>query len=148
MRFFYSITVGFFSIFINELGDRTFILTALFSCNNSFWKVFIPCMTALILNCTISIVFGKFLLPLLLKTNCIYILSSLILFITGIWMIFCALKKIIHDWRDQESEYKELSTFDGENKSFNVIFITILLAEVGDKSQLAAFVLSASHVLL
>lgn len=122
---------GFFSIMTNELGDRTFILTALFCSQNSFWKVFPTCMTALLLNCTASIVFGRFLLPLLLEDVIINVLSSVVLFISGLWMVWTALRDLIVDLEDEDrtsDTRKQLDDEEEDRKSsilriFGIIFL-------------------------
>lgn len=147
--FFYSGLLGLFSILTNELGDRTFLLTTLFCSQNSFWKVFPACMSALLLNCIGSIAFGRFLLPLLLGAVIINILSFFLLFISGLWMVWNALRKLIVQIEYQESESSESQKeifYDEDYMSFFRIFLIIFLAELGDRSQLATFALSTSHV--
>ena len=143
---FYSCVIGFFSILTNELGDRTFLLTALFCSRNSFWKVFPACMAALLLNCVASIAFGRFLLPYLLEDILIDVLSSFLLLISGLWIVWTALRDLIVELEDRQSESrKELECEENQVELFR-IFVIIFLAELGDRSQLATLALSASHV--
>lgn len=142
--FFYSCVIGLFSILTNELGDRTFLLTALFCAQNTFWKVFPTCMAALLLNCIISIVFGRFLLPLMLEDVIIDVLSSSVLFISGLWMVWNALRDFILEL--EEPDQKRFD-YEEDQKSVLRIFIIIFLAELGDRSQLATFALSTSNVI-
>ena len=144
--FLYSCVIGAFLILTNELGDRTFLLTALFCAKNSIWKVFPACMSALLLNCIVSITFGKFLLPFLLKDIFINVLSSLILFISGLWMVWNALRDLITEMEGQELESHKQLNCEEDEKTFSRIFLIVFLAELGDRSQLATLALATTHV--
>ena len=135
-----SLIVGFTLLLTNELGDRTFFLTAMFRSGNALIKVFSASLSALLLNSVLSIFFGKFILPLFLQTKTIEYLSSLLLFLFGVWMIWKAISDILKE-RNNSDVHSNLPV------SFSRIFLVIFLAEFGDRSQLATFALSASYVI-
>lgn len=142
-----SLIVGFTLLLANELGDRTFFLTVMFCSGNALIKVFSASLSALLLNSILSIFFGKFFLPLFLQTKTIENLSSLLLFLFGVWMVWTAFlnifKKQNNSYDDDDAEKQENSSLP---MSFFRIFLVIFLAEFGDRSQFATFALSASHV--
>lgn len=145
-KFTSSAIVGFTLLITNELGDRTFFLTALFCSENALLKVFLASFTALILNSTVSILFGRFILPLFLATKTIEIVSSFLLFLFGIWIIWKSLRALLKERSSNETDDPE-AVNTNLPASFSRIFLVIFLAEFGDRSQLATFALSASHVL-
>lgn len=138
-----SSIVGFTLLLANELGDRTFFLTVMFCSGNALIKVFSASLSALLLNSMVSILFGKFILPLFLETKSIEILSSLLLLIFGLWMIWKSIWAFRKEKPDPEVEKQNKSDLP---MSFYHIFIVIFFAEFGDRSQLATFALSASNV--
>lgn len=144
-----SLFVGFTLLLTNELGDRTFFLTVMFCSGNALIKVFSASLSALLLNSILSIFFGKFILPLFLQTKTIEILSSLLLFLFGVWMVWTAFVNI---FKEQNSSDVDADAGKQENSSlpmsFSRIFLVIFLAEFGDRSQFATFALSASHVII
>ena len=139
-----SLIVGFTLLLTNELGDRTFFLTVMFCSGNALIKVFSASLSALLLNSVLSIFFGKFILPLFLQTKTIEYLSSLLLFLFGVWMIWKAISDILKERNNSDIEKQDNSNLP---VSFSRIFLVIFLAEFGDRSQLATFALSASYVI-
>jgi len=139
-----SLIVGFTLLLTNELGDRTFFLTVMFCSGNALIKVFSASLSALLLNSVLSIFFGKFILPLFLQTKTIEYLSSLLLFLFGVWMIWKAILDILKERNNSDIEKQDNSNLP---VSFSRIFLVIFLAEFGDRSQLATFALSASYVI-
>lgn len=139
-----SSVVGFTLLLANELGDRTFFLTVMFCSGNALIKVFSASLSALLLNSMVSILFGRFILPLFLETKSIEILSSLLLLIFGLWMIWKSIWAFRKEKPDPDVEKQNNPDLP---MSFYQIFIVIFLAEFGDRSQLATFALSASYVI-
>lgn len=140
-----SVIVGFLSLLTSELGDRTFFLTVIFCSGNALIKVFTASLSALLLNSFISILFGKFILPLFLGTKSIEILSSILLFLFGIWMVWTSLRTFLEENEDSDVEVSK-QTKPNLPMSFSRIFLVIFLAEFGDRSQLGTFALAASYV--
>jgi Ca2+/H+ antiporter, TMEM165/GDT1 family len=143
-NFLSSLILGFTLLLTNELGDRTFFLTVMFCSGNSLIKVFSASFSALLLNSALSIFFGKYILPLFLQTKTIEIMASILMFVFGVWMVWTAFINILKKRNNPDDlEKHEKSSLP---TSFSQIFFIIFLAEFGDRSQLATFALSASHV--
>ncbi|KAL8452470.1 hypothetical protein Emed_001327 [Eimeria media] len=152
-------------IICSELGDKTFLITAVLSmrCSQgsrsrpvgSRWHVFAGGFLALALMTVMAAAGGR-LLPLLLsqRLRLIFMVSLLVLF--GIRMLYEA---AVHEEDPKEAEeLKELSSIDEESGNnsrlfrfarnfFSPIFIQTasltLMAEWGDRSQFATFALAA-----
>lgn len=145
-----SLIVGFTLLLTNELGDRTFFLTVMFCSGNALIKVFSASLSALLLNSILSIFFGKFILPLFLQTKTIENLSSLLLFLFGVWMVWTAFVNIFKERNSSDVDDDDAGKHENSSlpMSFSRIFLVIFLAEFGDRSQFATFALSASHVII
>ena len=147
MEDFISATIlAFTLLFSSEIGDRTFLLTAIYCTYNASFKVFTSSFLALIVNSGISIIFGKFLFPLLLNSHYIEIISSIILLMSGSWMIWEAYTQFYRNRMIENDTEITRHSCSKSSSSFLQIFFTIFLAELGDRSQFATFALSTSNV--
>ena len=164
-----SFLSGFGLIFISEVGDKTFFLTILYATDHSLIEtVFLTSLTMCGLN-FISLSIG-FLIPFFLYRNIIDWIGIIIFTIFGIMMLIEAFSQdkdenLMHDLDELEKELeKEKRDEDIKNKKIDVennlkesfiskkksIFTSrwayisgLIIAEMGDKSQISAIVLGA-----
>ncbi|OGC03456.1 hypothetical protein A2276_00905 [candidate division WOR-1 bacterium RIFOXYA12_FULL_43_27] len=123
--------ISFLMISTAELGDKTQLLTLGFATKFPAWEVIaaVGCASALLMAG--AVLFGGII-------NCfvpqIYLqaLAGILFISFGLWTLF--------------GTEKEEKIEEGKSKSpFWIVFSGFLLAELGDKTQLATFALSAEH---
>ncbi len=126
----YPLLAAFAVIGIAELGDKTQLLTlgfaTRFSLRNILAAVF--CATAILMG--VAVLFGGLI--------SYYIPSFFVQLFAGSLFIFFGLYTIF-------SKEKEEAAGDGGRSQFAIVFSSFFLAELGDKTQLAAFALSAKY---
>ena len=114
-----------------ELGDKTQLLTLGFATKYPRWKVLSAVSLASAVLMALAVMFGK-AITLYLPSFYIQLAAGIIFIGFGLWAI-----------SGKEEEEK------GEAKKnlspFLIIFSSFFLAELGDKTQLATFVLSAKY---
>ena len=165
-----SLISGFTIIFVSEIGDKTFFLTMIYAATNSIVKTFIiTSLTMLAMN-TLALLVG-FYLPILLYRDVIDWVAIVIFAFFGIMMIYDAYnmedKKIISEFEDIKKEIRRGSShseqFSDKDKerlseplinqqqkeaNFNSIYAyvtSLIVAEIGDKSQISAILLGATN---
>eukprot|EP00826_Nyctotherus_ovalis_P065086 TRINITY_DN9559_c0_g1_i7.p1 TRINITY_DN9559_c0_g1~~TRINITY_DN9559_c0_g1_i7.p1 ORF type:complete len:301 (+),score=73.38 TRINITY_DN9559_c0_g1_i7:220-1122(+) len=158
-------------IFFVEFGDRTFMIVVLFTMKHDKWKVFIPAIFTMMGMHIISVGFGT-LFPLLFSRNTIVYFSVFLFLFFGIMMIYEAyhmqpktaeekVEEIQNDLlakNDPETNGRIVTTPEGElpmeKKEESKYFCTnpylhlvvlLFLADWGDRCQIAAIVLTATH---
>jgi putative Ca2+/H+ antiporter (TMEM165/GDT1 family) len=164
-----SFASGFGLIFVSEIGDRTFFMIMIYAATNSFLKTFLlSSVTMLALN-FISLCIG-FAIPFFLYRNIIDWLGILVFTVFGLKMLYDAYymeDSVIEDELEEvkeelvkedikgdrpmdESEYDHLKAELLERKKPQFkstwAFVTsLVIAEMGDKSQISAIVLGAMN---
>jgi putative Ca2+/H+ antiporter (TMEM165/GDT1 family) len=159
-----SFVSGFSLIFVSEIGDRTFFMIMIYAATNSFLKTFIlSSFTMLALN-IISLLVG-FAIPFFLYRDLIDWLGILIFTIFGIKMFYDAYSMKDEFIEDELEEVKEelvkedikelkdkgygdlkdelLEKRKPQFKSSWAFVTSLVIAEMGDKSQISAIVLGA-----
>jgi len=124
-------------IAVAELGDKTQLLTLGLATKYPVWKVISAVSLATAILMALAVTFGR-AINSYVPTLYIQLFAGIVFIIFGLWIL---LGKSI------DSSTK-LAARDKENKSPNIliaIFIIFFLAELGDKTQLATFLLSAKY---
>lgn len=127
----YPLIISFLIIATAELGDKTQLLTLGFATKFPVWEVIAAVGAASAILMAAAVLFGGII-------NCfvpqIYLqaLAGILFIAFGLWTLF--------------GTEKEEKIDEGKNKSpFWIVFSGFLLAELGDKTQIATFALSAEH---
>jgi putative Ca2+/H+ antiporter (TMEM165/GDT1 family) len=163
-----SLVSGFTIIFVSELGDRTFFLTMIYAATNSIFKTFIiTSFTMLALN-ALALLVG-FYLPIFLYRDVIDWIAIVIFAVFGVMMLYDAYnmedKKIISEYEDVKESMRRGSISSNKSNdlekerlneplisakqkeaNFASIFTyisSLIIAEIGDKSQISAILLGA-----
>lgn len=123
--------VSFFVILLAELGDKTQLLTIGFSLRYPIWKVISAISLATFILMALAVTFGK-AISYYVPAFYIQIFSGLVFVFFGLMILFS---------REENNEGKIRS----KRSTFWLIFSTFFIAELADKTQLAAFVLSAKY---
>jgi len=125
-----SLVASFISTSVAELGDKTQLMVIALSAGGDKRLVFPGAMLALTLSTTLSVFFGN-TLSTLIPTYLVNVFASLFFVVTGFYMIF-------------KRGRREVSFRKGGNL-FWTSFISVFLAELGDKTQLATIALAARY---
>ena len=148
------------TVFISEIGDKTFFIVAILGMKQPKHLIIIANMMAMSLMTFISAFLG-YLVPSLIHSQWVAILAGIILIAFGIVMIReRESNKIKEEYEEAKDELAEDDLDTGEQKihskkshflvKFGVSpiliqsFIMIFLAEWGDRSQLSTIALGAS----
>lgn len=115
---------------IAELGDKTQLLTFGFATRFPFWQIMSAVFCATSILMAVAVIFGGFINH--------YIPAFYVQLLAGCLLIFFGLYTIF-------SKEKEEKASDGGRSQFAIVFTSFFLAELGDKTQLAAFALSAKY---
>ncbi len=118
-------------IFFAELGDKTQLTALAVSATTSKWLAFAAAGSALTASTLIAVLFGH-LLARIVPPRVIKLLSGLLFVVFGGIVLWSALQTSVNT--------EPLGT----GKGFFGIFALVFLAELGDKTQLAAMAQSAS----
>jgi putative Ca2+/H+ antiporter (TMEM165/GDT1 family) len=165
-----SFISGFGLIFISELGDRTFFMIMIYAATNSFIKTFLLSSVTMLLLNLISLSLG-FALPFFLYRDLIDWVGILVFTVFGLKMLYDAYymeDSLIEDEleevqeelakeaelesaaKKEDDEYDNLKVnlLENEKKKANFkstwAFVSgLVIAEIGDKSQISAIVLGA-----
>ena len=124
---------SFFIIFIAELGDKTQLLTLALASKYPIEKVLSGIISATAVLMLIAVILGGIIqkfVPMIF----ISILAGAFFMIYGLMMI-APFKK------EEEKEEKKIRS----NDPFWIVFGSFFLAELGDKTQLATFALTAKY---
>ncbi|ADI64659.1 TMEM165/GDT1 family protein [Trichormus azollae] len=148
-----AFTAGLVLITISELGDKTFFLTVVLSMQHPRRVVFAGVTAALGLMTILSVIFGQ-LLSAVTKVPKIYIhYTEIVLFIAfGLKLLYDASKMSVASDTEVIEEAKEAVEkvqLDSQQKSLWSIllksFVLTLIAEWGDRTQIATIALAASY---
>ncbi len=123
--------VAFITVFLAELGDKTQLVTLTLSTRFPPRQVLAGALTALAAITALAVVLGDFLAGLLPHETTM-LFSGLLFLIMGAWMAF--------KQGDKDEEIKGPS-HGVAVKTFALVFV----AELGDKTQLAAIALTATY---
>jgi putative Ca2+/H+ antiporter (TMEM165/GDT1 family) len=148
-----AFTAGLVLITISELGDKTFFVTVFLSMQHPRRVVFAGVTAALALMTILSVIFGQ-LLSAVTKVPKIYIhYAEIVLFIAfGLKLLYDASKMSVASDTEVIEEAKEAVEkvqLDSQQKSLWSIllksFVLTLIAEWGDRTQIATIALAASY---
>ena len=128
---FYPLIITFLIIAAAELGDKTQLLTLGFAYKYPFWEVIGAVSAATAALMAIAVIFGGALTRLVPEFY-IQLFSGIIFIGFGFWTLV-------------GKENKEKAAAKSIKNSFLAICSSFFIAELGDKTQLAAFALSAKY---
>jgi len=114
-----------------ELGDKTQLLTFGFAAKYPLWEVLAAIFSATGLLMAVAVLFGS-IITSFIPIFYIKLLAGIFFIIFGIW-----------NWFGKEGEAQEEKQKNGS--PFWIVFSAFLLAELGDKTQLATLALSAEY---
>ena len=124
-----ALLAAFISIFVAEFGDKTQLVSLSMACRYPPLQVLAGAMTALFLVMVLAVGAGGFIAA--------YIPQPVIAFASGIFFVIMGLFTLLSRERNQELCSKGRAGF---YQTLGAVF----LAEMGDKTQIAAMLLSAS----
>lgn len=123
------------AIFLSELGDKTQLIIFALSnkCKNKFTLFFVA-LLAFVLVDGLIIFFGE-VIDKVLPQTAIQIMAGVLFFYFGIGILL-----------EKEEDNEEIDISKVKKKKFFISsFLLLALAEMGDKSQITAFLLSTQH---
>jgi len=126
----WPLIITFFVIGVAELGDKTQLLTLGFATRYSIWKVVTAVFGATALLMAVAVLFGG-VINYCVPTFYVQLFAGLLFILFGFWIL-----------KEEKEEEKKIK---GDQNPFWIVFVSFLLAEVGDKAQLATFALSAKY---
>lgn len=123
---------AFAIIAVAELGDKTQLVTLGFATKYPRWEVLSAVMAAAAVLMALAVLFGRAIIDLVPGLY-IQLLAGLLFIGFGLWSI----------WSKEE---KEETVKEGKSRRpFWIVFSSFFLAELGDKTQIAAFALAAQY---
>jgi putative Ca2+/H+ antiporter (TMEM165/GDT1 family) len=123
--------LAFGLIILTEMGDKTQLMTISFASRYSRKVVFLAAWLGLGVTTVIGVVIG-ILLGVAFDDFWIKIIASVIFIAFGVWTLVK---------REEEEEQKEVP----DKKVFIQTFLIFVLAELGDKTQVAVILLTANY---
>jgi putative Ca2+/H+ antiporter (TMEM165/GDT1 family) len=125
----------FVTIFLAEMGDKTQLMTISFAAKYPRWLVFWAVFLAMALLTAMAVLIGEVIVQVV-PLDYIKVASGIVFIAFGAWGIH----------KRNEEEEEEDAKEDGKGRGpFAMIFGMLVLAELGDKTQLMAIALSAKH---
>ncbi|MEO3705658.1 TMEM165/GDT1 family protein [Trichormus azollae] len=148
-----AFTAGLVLITISELGDKTFFIAVILSMQHPRRVVFAGVTAALAVMTILSVIFGQLLSTLTQGSKTYVHYAEIVLFITfGLKLLYDASKMSVASDTEVIEEAKEAvekAKLDSQQKSLWSIllesFVLTLIAEWGDRTQIATIALAASH---
>jgi putative Ca2+/H+ antiporter (TMEM165/GDT1 family) len=125
----------FVTIFLAEMGDKTQLMTISFAANYPRWLVFWAVFLAMALLTAMAVLIGEAIVRVV-PLNYIKVASGVIFIAFGAWGIYK---------RNEDEEEEEAEEKGKGHGPFAMIFGMLVLAELGDKTQLMAIALSAKY---
>ncbi|MGB9612957.1 MAG: TMEM165/GDT1 family protein [Candidatus Margulisiibacteriota bacterium] len=126
----WPLIITFFIIGAAELGDKTQLLTLGFAARYSIGKVVAAVFLATALVMALAVFFGE-VINYYVPTFYVQLFTGILFVLFGLWIL-----------RGEKEEEKEIK---GNANLFWIVFASFLFAELGDKTQLATFALSAKY---
>jgi len=139
--------VTFLTVFVAEMGDKTQLATLLLSAQSqSPWAIFFGSASALVTASLLSVLLGGWLGQV--------IPAAWVEWAAGVGFLMIGVYVLWREWQSARLERNVVNRENGSpassfsprqiaNRSALVSFASILLAEMGDKTQLATLLLSA-----
>jgi putative Ca2+/H+ antiporter (TMEM165/GDT1 family) len=125
----------FVTIFLAEMGDKTQLMTISFAAKYPRWLVFWAVFLAMALLTAMAVLIGEVIVQVV-PLDYIKVASGIVFIAFGAWGIH----------KRNEEEEEEDAKEDGKGRGpFAMIFGMLVLAELGDKTQLMAIALSAKY---
>jgi putative Ca2+/H+ antiporter (TMEM165/GDT1 family) len=148
-----AFTAGLVLITISELGDKTFFIAVILSMQHPRRVVFAGVTAALAVMTILSVIFGQLLSALTQGSKTYVHYAEIVLFIAfGLKLLYDASKMSVASDTEVIEEAKEAVEkvkLDSQQKSLWSIllesFVLTLIAEWGDRTQIATIALAASH---
>ncbi|MDH6079328.1 TMEM165/GDT1 family protein [Chrysosporum ovalisporum FSS-45] len=146
-----AFTAGLLLITISELGDKTFFIAVILAMKHSRQLVFIGVSAALAAMTILSVIFGK--IVSFLPQNYLNYAEIFLFLAFGIKLLYEASKMSAFtsdaEVVDEAKEVVEKADLQGKSKTPLAIFIEAftltLVAEWGDRTQIATIALAASY---
>jgi putative Ca2+/H+ antiporter (TMEM165/GDT1 family) len=124
----------FATIFLAEMGDKTQLMTISFAAKYPRWLVFWAVFLAMALLTAMAVLIGEAIVQVV-PLDYIKVASGAVFIAFGAWGIY-----------KRNEEEGEVAQENGKGrKPFFMIFGMLVLAELGDKTQLMAIALSAKY---
>ncbi len=148
-----AFTAGLVLITISEFGDKTFFIAVILSMQHPRRVVFAGVTAALAVMTILSVIFGQLLSALTQGSKTYVHYAEIVLFIAfGLKLLYDASKMSVASDTEVIEEAKEAvekAELDSRQKSLWSIllesFVLTLIAEWGDRTQIATIALAASH---
>lgn len=148
-----AFTAGLVLITISELGDKTFFIAVILSMQHPRRVVFAGVTAALAVMTILSVIFGQLLSALTQGSKTYVHYAEIVLFIAfGLKLLYDASKMSVASDTEVIEEAKEAvekAKLDSQQKTLWSIllesFVLTLIAEWGDRTQIATIALAASH---
>jgi putative Ca2+/H+ antiporter (TMEM165/GDT1 family) len=127
-----ALGTAFAAIFLAEMGDKTQLMTISFAAKYPRWLVFWAVFSAMALLTVMAVLIGGIIVQYIPLVY-IEVASGAVFVAFGAWGLY----------KMDEEETEDVKEKDGK-RPFFMIFSLLLLAELGDKTQLMAISLSAT----